>query len=177
MKLPLRSLRARLRAEARERPATLGRLRRLRWLLTGLFTVLTAVCLIVLGSLAASIDAHSRDRDLDAGIDRVVTGLAREVYWAEDGSVDLETVRSDEDLVGGPDPVVVLVRDANGGWQEPFVHKRSGLPAVLSGLAQESATSEETLWYTLTDRDGDRVRLAVAPVYDNDGTIGAMVVA
>ncbi|GAB2556416.1 sensor histidine kinase [Nocardia heshunensis] len=159
------------------RPTTPGRLRRTRWLLTALFTGLTAICLIVLGSLAASIDAHSRDRELDAGIDRVVTGLAREVYWTEDGTVDLETVRADEDLVGGPDPVVVLVRDANNAWQEPFVHRRSGLPAVLTGLAQDATASEETQWHTLIDRDGDRVRLAVAPVYDNDGTIGAMVVA
>ncbi|AYF75640.1 sensor histidine kinase [Nocardia yunnanensis] len=168
------SLRRRARTSEPDTPA---RLRRTRWLLTGLFTALTALCLIVLGSLAASIDAHSRARDLDAGIDRVVTGLAREVYWNEDGGVDLETVRNDDDLVDGPDPVVVLVLDPGGGWREPFVHKRSGMPTDLTGLAGATAAAEETQWHTLIDRDGNRVRLAVGPVWDNDGAIGAVIVA
>lgn len=158
-------------------PTSPGRLRRTRWLLTGLFTALTALCLVVLASIAASIDAHSREHDLDAGVDRVVTGVVREVYWNEDGSVDLETVRGDEDLVGGVNAVTILVRQPDDSWRELFVHKRSGLPAELTGLARRAADAEATQWHTTTDRDGEPVRLAVAPAWDTDATVGAVVVA
>ncbi|MGW4120451.1 sensor histidine kinase [Nocardia sp. NPDC004711] len=165
------------RSRPTSQPTTPGRLRRTRWLLTGLFTALTAVCLIVLASLAASIDAHSREKALDAGVDRVVTGLAREVYWNEDGGIDLETVRGDDDLASGPSAVAILVRDQNGHWQELFVHRRSGLPADLTGLAQQAADAEDTQWHSRTDRDGNPVRLAAAPAWDNDSTVGAVVFA
>ncbi|MFE3023678.1 sensor histidine kinase [Nocardia tengchongensis] len=171
------SIRQRWARGSGAQPATPGRLRRTRWLLTGLFTALTAICLIVLASIAASIDAHSREKALDAGVDRVVTGVAREVYWNEDGGVDLETVRGDEDLVGGVNAVTILMRQPDGGWRELFVHKRSGLPADLNGLARRAADAEETQWYTATDRDGDPVRLAAAPAWDNDSTVGAIVIA
>ncbi|MFE2997458.1 sensor histidine kinase [Nocardia sp. NPDC059246] len=167
----------RLRSRPTSQPTTPGRLRRTRWLLTGLFTALTAVCLIVLASLAASIDGHSREKALDAGVDRVVTGLAREVYWNEDGGIDLETVRGDDDLASGPSAVAILVRDQNGRWQELFVHRRSGLPADLTGLAQQAADAEDTQWHSRTDRDGNPVRLAAAPAWDNDSTVGAVVFA
>ncbi|MEC3958521.1 HAMP domain-containing sensor histidine kinase [Nocardia sp. CDC153] len=161
----------------RTRPTSPGQLRRTRWLLTALFTALTAVCLIVLGSIAASIDAHSRDKELDAGIDRVVTGLAREVYWNEDGSLDLETVRGDDDLSGGSNAVAVLVRDAQGSWQERFAHKRSELPADLVAPARQVAADEETRWRTGTDRDGHPTRLAGAPIWDTEGSPAAVIFA
>lgn len=176
-----RAVRARLRrfrgGDAGSRPATPQRLRRTRWLLTALFTAITAVCLIVLGTVAATIDAHSRDTALDGRIDRVVTGLAREVYWDEDGVADLETVRTDDDLAQGSRPVVVLVRDKGGVWREQFAHKRNGLPADLTGLAGEVADTTDTVWRTTTDRGGAAVRLAAEPVWDNKGDVGAVVVA
>ncbi|MGV9667090.1 sensor histidine kinase [Nocardia niigatensis] len=167
----------RVRARIGARPTTPGRLRRTRWLLTGLFTALTALCLIVLASLAASIDGHSREKALDAGVDRVVTGLAREVYWNEDGAVDLDTVRGDDDLASGPSAVAILVREPDGGWRELFVHRRSGLPADLTGYARRAADAEDTQWHSATDRDGQAVRLAAAPAWDNDNTVGAIVFA
>ncbi|MFF0612463.1 sensor histidine kinase [Nocardia tengchongensis] len=150
-------------------------MRRTRWLLTGLFTALTTLCLVVLGSIAASIDAHSREHALDASVDRVVTGVAREVYWDENGGVDLEVVRADDDLVAGANAISILVRQPDGGWQELFVHKRSALPVELDGLAQRAAAAEITQWHTTTDRDGHPVRLAAAPAWDNDSSVGAIV--
>ncbi|BEK97135.1 sensor histidine kinase [Nocardia seriolae] len=150
------------------------RLRRTRWLLTALFTTLTALCLIVLASIAASIDERSRDKSLDAGVDRVLTGVVREVYWGDTG-IDLETVRGDDDLVGGPTAVAVLVRDSSGGWQELFAHKRNGLPGDLTRTARAVADSEDGSWQTLDDRAGHPVRMAAAPAWDNDGAVGAVV--
>lgn len=174
----VRALVSRLRRGSGTRPTTPGRLRRTRWLLTGLFTALTAVCLIVLGSIAAEIDGHSREKALDAEVNRVVTGLAREVFWnADDGAVDLEAVRTDDDLAGGANAVAILVRDPQGRWSEQFVHKRSELPAALAGLAQQAADEQDTQWHSLTDRDGHAVRLAAAPVWDTDSSVGAVIFA
>ncbi|MCU1642175.1 MAG: Histidine kinase [Nocardia sp.] len=148
----------------------------MRWLLTGLFTALTAVSLLVLGTVAASIDSHSRDRALDDRVDRVVTGLARVVAWNDDGSVDLETLHED-DLAQGTYGVAVMVRDADGQWRERFGHRRAALPADLTGPATDVATAEETVLSTLTDSTGHPTRVAAAPVWDNETVIGAVVFA
>ncbi|WP_157535476.1 sensor histidine kinase [Nocardia inohanensis] len=155
---------------------TPGRLRRTRWALTALFTVITTVCLIVLGAVAASIDAQSRDRALNDGVDRVVTGLAREVYWDENGGADLEAVRED-DLAQGTTAVAVLVRDGEGRWREAFTHQRAGLPAETAMLAEDAAAAEELVLSTLPDRDGNRVRVAAEPVWGNESAVDAVVFA
>ncbi|MEV6773111.1 HAMP domain-containing sensor histidine kinase [Nocardia sp. NPDC051030] len=151
-------------------------MRRTRWWLTALFTTLTAVCLIVLGTVAASIDSHSRDRALDDGVDRVVTGLARVVYWDGEGKIDLETFR-DDDLAQGLFAVAVVVREPDGQWSEKFGHLRSALPGDLSALAAETAEAEETVLSTQTDRTGQSVRVAASPVWDLESTPSAVVFA
>lgn len=148
----------------------------MRWLLTALFTVLTAACLLVPATVAASIDTQSRERALDAGVDRVVTGLARVVYWNDDGAIDLETLRED-DLAQGNSAVAVLVRGTDGRWREGYGHLRSTLPGDLTASADETATAEETVLSTMSDGAGHRIRVAAAPVYDNDAAISAVVFA
>ncbi|GAB4587417.1 sensor histidine kinase [Nocardia sp. IFM 10818] len=158
------------------RPTTPGRLRRTRLLLTALFTAITAICLIVLGVVAAGIDERSRNRALDDSVDRVVTGLARVVYWNEDDSVDLESVRYD-DLSQGEIAVAVVARTPDGPWQERFAHQRPALPDDLLGAAEEAADAEETVLSTRTDRSGNRTRVAATPVWYDEYTVGAVVFA
>ncbi|WP_067545772.1 sensor histidine kinase [Nocardia crassostreae] len=158
------------------RPTTPGRLRRTRLLLTALFTALTAICLIVLGTVAATIDERSRDRALDDGVDRVVTGLARVVYWNEDDSIDLESVRYD-DLSQGEIAVAVVARTPDGPWREEFAHQRPDLPADLISAAAEAAAAEETVLSTPDDRSGNSVRMAATPVWYDEFTVGAVVFA
>ncbi|WP_157762445.1 sensor histidine kinase [Nocardia yamanashiensis] len=176
-RIPARRAHARRSSRGTGRSAlTPGRFRRTRWALTGLFTVITALCLIVLGGVAASIDSQSRDRALNDGVDRVVTGLAREVYWDEDGNADLEVVR-DDDLAQGTTAVAVLVRDGEGRWREAFAHERAGLPEQLTELAAHTADAEELVLSTLPDRDGNRVRVAAEPVWGNESEVSAVVFA
>ncbi|MFF2557151.1 sensor histidine kinase [Nocardia sp. NPDC058058] len=163
-------------AGPRRNPTTPGRLRRMRWLLTALFTALTAACLLVLATVAASIDSHSRDRELDDTVNRVVTGLARVVYWNEEGAVDLEALR-DDDLAQGDSAVVVLSLEEDGKWHEKYGHLRSELPQDLSAAAARTALSDDTVISTMTNRSGDRIRVASAPAYDADYTVGAVVFA
>ncbi|WP_157556788.1 sensor histidine kinase [Nocardia acidivorans] len=163
-------------ASRRANPTTPGRLRRMRWLLTALFTALTAACLLVLATVAASIDSHSRERALDDGVDRVVTGLARVVYWNADGTIDLETLRED-DLAQGNSAVAVMVRGTDGRWREGYGHLRSTLPADLTAPSEETAAAEDTVFSTMGNSAGQRIRVAAAPVYDNDAAISAVVFA
>ncbi len=148
----------------------------MRWLLTALFTALTAACLLVLATVAASIDSHSRERALDDGVDRVVTGLARVVYWNADGTIDLETLRED-DLAQGNSAVAVMVRGTDGRWREGYGHLRSTLPADLTAPSEETAAAEDTVFSTMGNSAGQRIRVAAAPVYDNDAAISAVVFA
>jgi two-component system, OmpR family, sensor kinase len=167
----------RLRKRGVDRRPAVARLRRTRWLLTALFASITAACLIALGVFAATIDARSRDRSLDAGIDRVVTGLARDVYWHDDGTLDLETLRGD-DLAQGTTAVAVAAKDANGQWRERFGHRRQALPAdaELTALVQDVADQEETLVRSMRDTNGRAVRVSATPVYF-DTTVTAAVIA
>jgi signal transduction histidine kinase len=146
-------------------------------LLTALFASITAACLIALGVFAATIDARSRDRSLDAGIDRVVTALARDVYWNDDGTIDLETFR-DDDLARGTTAVAVAVKDANGQWHERFGHLRQGLPAdaELTALVQDVADQEEALLRSMRDTKGRAVRVSATPLYFGS-TVTAAVIA
>ena len=167
----------RLRKRGADRQPAVARLRRTRWLLTALFTSITAACLIALGVFAATIDARSRDRSLDAGIDRVVTGLARDVSWNDDGTADLETFR-DDDLAQGTTAVAVVVKDAHGQWQERFGHLRQALPAdaELTALVRDVADQEQTLVRSMRDTKGRAVRMSATPVYFNS-TVAAVVIA
>ncbi|RDI65383.1 sensor histidine kinase [Nocardia pseudobrasiliensis] len=159
------------------RPAV-ARLRRTRWRLTVLFTAITAICLIVFGAFAATIDARSRQRALDDRVDRIATGLTRDVFWDEKGGLDLELLRED-DLAQGTASVAVLSHDATAGWREAFGHRRPGLPtdARLAALAADAATEGEQIIRTVPSNDGHPVRVAAVPSWNSETQVGAVVFA
>lgn len=158
------------------RPAV-ARLRRTRWLLTALFTAITAGCLVALGTFAVTIDANSRQRALDGEVDRVVTGLAREIYRDDQGALVVVDVYED-DLAHGSTAVVVIANEPGGQWQQRFEHLRPALPGddALSRLADDVAYNEDTIVRSSTDTRGKPVRLAAAPIWEGD-EVTAVVVA
>ncbi|MGW4241356.1 sensor histidine kinase [Nocardia sp. NPDC004722] len=156
---------------------THGRLRRTRLLLTALFTALTAISLIVLGAVAATIDDHSRQQTLDGSVDRVVTGLVRAIRWDDDGDIDLDAFHYD-DLAQGEIAVAVVARDPDGELHEVFIHQRSALPADLLEDAQAVAEDGDAVVETLTTRSGHRTRVAAVPVLNaEENAIGAVIFA
>ncbi|KZM73697.1 sensor histidine kinase [Nocardia terpenica] len=159
------------------RPAV-ARLRRTRRVLTALFTALTAICLVAMGIFAATIDGRSRHRALDDRIDRVATGLERELFWNDDGSVDLAALR-DDDLAQGTVAVAVLTRDKTGQWHEQFGHRRQQLPPVpaLASFAADAATAENRITRTVTDTRGKAMRATADPIWNPEAAIGAVIVA
>ncbi|WP_280445516.1 sensor histidine kinase [Nocardia brasiliensis] len=160
------------------RPAV-ARLRRTRWLLTALITGITATCLIILGVVAATIDARSRHNAIDNSLDRVVTGLWRSIDFDLDAqAIDLEQVKRD-DLANGETAVLIVRTDENGHWREIYGHLRSWLPASVGAeaLADDAVRTSGTVFQDDHDSAGRPVRLAATPVSWEDTTTQAVVIA
>lgn len=157
------------------RPAA-TRVRRTRWSLTALFTAITTASLVALGIFAATIDAHSRQRAVDSDVDRVVTALAREIYFDDDGTLNVEGLHND-DLVQGTIAVAVVAKTPNGRWHEHFGHLRPALPndTDLADLANDVAANQDTIIATATDAGGKTVRVAAAPIWNGPNVMAAVV--
>ncbi|WP_433661885.1 sensor histidine kinase [Nocardia sp. CA-128927] len=157
----------------------MARLRRTRWLLTALITVITATCLIILGLLAATIDARSRDNAVDDSLDRVVTGLWRAIdFNTDDQAIDLGLVEKD-DLANGETAVMIVTNDDNGHWREIYGHLRSWLPPNngAEALADDAVRAEGIVFQDGYDSAGRPVRLAATPIFWDDTNTQAVVVA
>ncbi|ANN15928.1 hypothetical protein SD37_09920 [Amycolatopsis orientalis] len=147
------------------------RLRRLRWRLTGLYAVGTAVCLVVLAGIASGIDADSRSSELDKDVDRTATALSRALYYDDGGFLHLEPLREDV-LAAGSVPVAVL-EWTTGGLAERFPGGGAVAPDVAA--VAEGARGGETALGDVSV-SGQSRRLAAAGVWNGD-RIGAVVVA
>lgn len=160
------------------RPAV-ARLRRTRWLLTALITAITATCLIILGIVAATIDARSREAAVDDSLDRVVSGLFRAVNLPEgEETIDVSQLENDA-LANGEVAVVVLSAPGNGRWQESFAHLRSWLPKDdgVAGLADDADLAGETVFRDGYDHAGRPVRIAATPITWEGSETKAVVIA
>ncbi|MEV0185337.1 HAMP domain-containing sensor histidine kinase [Streptomyces sp. NPDC050625] len=141
-----------------------------------MFTLTTALCLAALAAVAVQIDARSRGQALDGNLDRRATGLARAVYY-DQGVLHLEPLHEDE-LAQGPAAVAVVEWDTSGRAQQRFSHRSALLPklAGLSVAGSRARHDQETVVENATAADGRPVRLAAAPVWDDD-RVGAVVLA
>jgi hypothetical protein len=153
-----------------------ARLRRMRWALTLLYAAVSAVSLVTLVVIAASIDARSGSRDLDSEIKGRVQALSRAV-WMDQGALHLEPLSEDE-LATASDVTAVLQRigagDAQTQWLRP---ERDGvLPGVsrLDDLWATTVREQEPVLATIVGSGGRKLRWATAPVWDAD-EIGAVV--
>ncbi|WP_433727364.1 sensor histidine kinase [Nocardia sp. CA-129566] len=160
------------------RPAV-ARLRRTRWQLTALITAITAACLIILGIVAATIDARSRASALDDSLDRVVSGLFRAVNLPEgEETIDVSQLENDA-LANGEVAVLVLSSPGDGTWQESFAHLRSWLPKDdgAAGLADDADLADETIFRDAYDGAGRPVRIAATPIIWEESKTKAVVIA
>ncbi|MEV6273713.1 HAMP domain-containing sensor histidine kinase [Nocardia sp. NPDC051832] len=157
---------------------TVARMRRTRWQLTGLITAVTTVCLIVLGVVAAVIDARSRDQSVDDAINRVATGVSRSIGLGTDDVLDISDVKS-YDLANGETAVLVIGKDADGKWSELYGHLRSWLPRedVASGIVDDAILADDTIFRDGVDSQGRAVRLVAQPLFWEDSEVEAVVFA
>ncbi|MFD8497579.1 sensor histidine kinase [Amycolatopsis sp. NPDC059657] len=152
-------------------------LRRLRLRLTLLYTLATAVCLVLLAAVAAQMDADSRYSTLDSEVDRAATALSRAVYY-DLGVLHLEPLRDDV-LAANETGVYVLEWTESGDPVPRFGDVRNTwLPAPdgLRAVADEARHTQETALREANASDGRPLRLAAAPVWNGD-RITAVVVA
>jgi signal transduction histidine kinase len=148
------------------------RLRRLRWWLTGLYALGTAICLVVLAGIAAGIDANSRSSTLDHEVDRTATALSRAIYY-DGGVLHLEPLREDV-LAAGSASVSVLEWSDVDKLAERFPGA-GAVPADVALVAEDARRGEETALGEAA-LDGQARRLAAAGVWNGD-RVGAVVVA
>ncbi|WP_327144593.1 sensor histidine kinase [Nocardia sp. NBC_01327] len=151
-----------------------ARLRRARWLMTGLVTVITATAVLALGFVASTIDSHSRAIEADRQVEKVAGGLARAIQHDDKNVLDLSTV-IDDDLAKGPTAVVVLVRKQGESWKQEHTYLRSLMPSdtEITTLATQTEDHSNGDLYasmlnTSTDITGRKVRVAGTPVYWTD---------
>ncbi|WP_028851936.1 sensor histidine kinase [Thermocrispum municipale] len=129
------------------------RLRRLRWLLTALFTVMNAVAVIVLAVLLIQADADDGRQRLDAELTRVTTAVLRALGFVEDNLMN-ERVLNDPLNTRCPQFAVV---PADESTFERYDSSRTCVevpPELLTDIARQAVNSDGMqVGYATTPQD------------------------
>ncbi|PZS36700.1 MAG: sensor histidine kinase [Pseudonocardiales bacterium] len=151
------------------------RLRRLRWLLTLLFTVTNALGLVVFAALAVRADAAQGRQQLDGELRRVTVAAIQRITFEHD-AVSLTSLNN-SGLTGGCPGFVVLP----GGAEPAFLglESRGGCVtaalAVLNGAAVQAVRTGKVVVGYVTDGRGRAVRMLAEPFYHGGVAAGAVV--
>ncbi|MGI5211373.1 sensor histidine kinase, partial [Plantactinospora sp. CA-290183] len=152
------------------------RLRRLRWWLTALFTVMNAAGLIVFAGLFVRADQQRGVEELDGELRRVTSTVTRLVGY--DGPVITTYVNEDELNTSCPQ-FAILPGDADAFT--PHFSQRSCVPldpALLNSLAAEGVKTGDLVNGYVRSTEGDLVRVGVEPFRNDNGQwVGAVVAA
>ncbi|MFC4003768.1 sensor histidine kinase [Prauserella oleivorans] len=159
------------------RSSAAGRLRRLRWLLTVLFTALNAAGLLVLAWLFVAQDREQGELRLDAELKRVTAAVLRLVQSNGDGTVVTAFVGQDQIDTSCPEFAVL---PAGAGEFEPHFSRRDCAQVdrgVLYGLARQAADSGKFVeGYVPSTGDG-LVRVVAQPFLSSAGQYAGAIVA
>ncbi len=150
------------------------RLRRLRWVLTVMFTAMNAVGLIVFAWLVIQADEESGEKQMDLELSRVTSTVARLV------GQDADTIVTA--LVGGDEinqqcPQFAVLPGGSGEFTGHFSERRCVRmdPAVLGGLAEEAARVGRELYGYKRSLDDQMVWVHAQPFRGPSGYLGAVV--
>ncbi|GAB2446648.1 sensor histidine kinase [Nocardia tengchongensis] len=156
------------------RSPAVARLKRARWFMTALVTVIIAAAVLIFGFVAAAIDADARATRADDQVRQVSGGLARAIQHDEKQTLDLSTVIDDQ-LAKGPTAVVVAVRVPGEPWKQAHTYQRSYMPddTQIATLATQTEDHADGLLYKDsrfhgTDITGRAVTMVGTPVFWND---------
>ncbi|RBM22246.1 sensor histidine kinase [Prauserella sp. PE36] len=154
-----------------------ARLRRLRWLLTVLFTVLNAAGLIVLAWLLVDQDREQGELRMDASLKEVTAAVSRLVQSSGDGTVVTAFIGQDQIDTSCPEFAVL---PAGAGEFDPHFSRRDCAPVdrgYLHGLAEDStASGREIQGYVPSTEDG-LVRVVTKPFLNAAGQYAGAIVA
>jgi two-component system, OmpR family, sensor kinase len=150
------------------------RLRRLRWVLTVMFTAMNAVGLVVFAWLVIQADRDSGERELDLRLSRVTSTVARLI--GSDGDA-IVTALVGKDEINQQCPQFAVLPGGSGSFEELYSERRC-VPmdsAVLRGLASDAARSGREMYGYLHSVDNRMVRVRAEPFRGQSGYLGAVV--
>ncbi|MFK0288909.1 sensor histidine kinase [Streptomyces sp. NPDC090442] len=157
------------------------RAHRLRWRLTALFALTSAVGLIGLAAFAVHNDDASRRRQTDADLKLEITQAISGLDYDDNGQLDTHAV-VDYVETACPALTVLSATDGNGGKlqpaftpHQPCAHAR---PADIQAIAAASAHQETRVLTDARGTDGRPLRLAAGIFTGPDGqSIGGVIIA
>jgi two-component system OmpR family sensor kinase len=149
-------------------------LRRLRWLLTGLFTATNALGLVVFAWLAVRADASRGRQQLDGDLRRITLAAIQRIGYEAD-AVSLAGLDASGLSVQCPGFVVLP------GGAPPFLGLSSQRDcasaslATLNRAATQAVRDHGVIASYVTGTDGRQVRTLAEPFYHGDAAAGAVV--
>jgi two-component system, OmpR family, sensor kinase len=150
------------------------RLRRLRWVLTVMFTAMNAVGLIVFAWLVINADRDSGEKQMDLELSRVTSTVSR-LIGADGQAVVTALVGQDE--INQQCPQFAVLPGGSGEF-DPLYSERQCVridPAVLAGLAEDAARAGRELYGYKRSTDDQMVRVRAQPFRGESGYLGAVV--
>ncbi|MCA1655782.1 MAG: HAMP domain-containing histidine kinase [Pseudonocardiaceae bacterium] len=150
------------------------RLRRLRWVLTAMFTVMNAIGLIVFAWLIIQTDADGSEKQMDLELSRVTSTVVRLVVREADSIV---TAYVSDDQINNECPQFAVLPGGQGDFEGHFSAEKCVRmdPAVLGGLAVDAARAGRELYGYQRSLDDQLVRVRAQPFRDKAGYLGAVV--
>jgi two-component system, OmpR family, sensor kinase len=150
------------------------RLRRLRWVLTLMFTAMNAVGLVVFAWLVIQADKDSGEEKMDLQLSRVTSTVSRLVGADGDAIV---TALVGQDEINQQCPQFAVLPGGSGEF-DPLYSERPCVrmdPAVVGGLAEDAAQAGRELYGYKRSMDGQMVRVRAQPFRGETGYLGAVV--
>ncbi|MGC7097351.1 sensor histidine kinase [Amycolatopsis lurida] len=157
-------------------PVTADRLRRLRWLLTALFTAVNAAGLLVFAWLFVEQDREQGELRMDGELRQVTAAVSRLVQRQADDSITTEFIQRDP--VDTSCPEFAVLPAGTGRFGEYF-SKQDCAPvdqARLHGLAQEAVASGRFIEGFVETTDGGLVRALAQPFQNPRGEYAGAIV-
>lgn len=150
------------------------RLRRLRWVLTVMFTAMNAVGLIVFAWLVIQADRDSGEKEMDLELAKVTSTVSRLIGRDGDAVV---TALVGQDEINQQCPQFAVLPGASGEFRGLYSERVCVRmdPAVLAGLASNAARSGRELYGYQRSTDGQMVRVRAQPFRGESGYLGAVV--
>ncbi|HET6289118.1 MAG TPA: HAMP domain-containing sensor histidine kinase [Amycolatopsis sp.] len=151
------------------------RLRRLRWTLTALFTLMNTLGLVVFAWLLIDEDGEQGEERIDAALNQVTSSVSRLVEY--DGTVGFGLVNTD--VLNDRCPQFAILPGGAPAFQ-PHLSRANCVPMtmqLLTGLATEAVKTGKLVQGRQKAANGDVVKVRVEPLRDGDGKTFAAVVA
>ncbi|RSN65179.1 sensor histidine kinase [Amycolatopsis sp. WAC 04182] len=152
------------------------RLRKLRWTLTALFTVMNTLGLVVFAWLLITEDGDQGEERTDAALTQVTSSVSRLVAY-DDGTVGFGLVNTD--VLNDRCPQFAILPGGAPAFQPHFSRANCVQMSMhlVNGLATEAVKTGKLVLGHQKAADGAMVKVRAEPLRDGDGKTFAAVVA